>query len=234
MTDAYEKVRGVRELPLFPLNVVLFPGMPMPLHIFEPRYRKMLADIRASDNLFGLSCFDPESSESDRPPAGHVGCVAEVAEAQTLPDGRSNILTLGLIRYRAEEYVERGEPYLVARVTYFEDEEEDEQFLKKRSEGVAQMFMRIARAVRVINDESADLPDISDTEPERLSFLVAAAIEVDLEVKQELLELRSTSERLERLRDLLARVITSYEERARIHAIAKRNGHGGKKVDMDL
>jgi len=233
MTDAYEKVRGVRELPLFPLNVVLFPGMPMPLHIFEPRYRKMLADVQASDNLFGLSCFDPENSQTEIPPAGHIGCVAEVAETQTLPDGRSNILTIGLIRYRVESYVERGEPYLVARVSYFEDEEEDEEFLKKRSQDVAQMFMRIARAVRTINDERADLPDISDTEPERLSFLVAAAIEVDLEVKQELLELRSTSERLDRLRDLLARVVSSYEERARLHGIAKRNGHGGKKIDLD-
>src|SRR3982751_3332540 len=163
MSDAYEKVRGVRELPLFPLNAVLFPGMPMPLHIFEPRYRKMLADIGAGDNLFGLSCFDAENSQAERPPAGHVGCVAEVAEAQSLPDGRSNILTIGLIRYRVEEYVDRGEPYLVASVSYFEDEDEDEQFLKTRASDVAQMFMRIARAVRIINDEGADLPDISDT-----------------------------------------------------------------------
>ena len=57
MSEALDKVRGLRELPIFPLPVVLFPGMPMPLHIFEPRYRKMLADIRAGDSLFGLSYF---------------------------------------------------------------------------------------------------------------------------------------------------------------------------------
>ena len=51
MSEAMDKVLGVRELPLFPLPVVLFPGMPMPLHIFEERYRKMLSDIRAGDNL---------------------------------------------------------------------------------------------------------------------------------------------------------------------------------------
>ena len=68
-----EKVRGVRELPIFPLPVVLFPGMPMPLHIFEERYRTMLSDIRAGDNLFGLSYFDPAASDKDMPPAGHIG-----------------------------------------------------------------------------------------------------------------------------------------------------------------
>ena len=58
MSEAMDKVRSVRELPIFPLPVVLFPGMPMPLHIFEERYRKMLSDIRAADNLFGLSYLD--------------------------------------------------------------------------------------------------------------------------------------------------------------------------------
>ena len=79
----------MRELPLFPLPVVLFPGMPMPLHIFEPRYRKMLADIRAANNLFGLSYFDAGSSGKEIPPTGHIGCVAEVTETQGLPDGIS-------------------------------------------------------------------------------------------------------------------------------------------------
>src|ERR1700674_1250720 len=115
MSEALDKVRGVRELPLFPLAVVLFPGMPMPLHIFEPRYRKMLADIRASDNLFGLSYFDADSSGKEIPPAGHIGCVAEVSETQALPDGRSNVLAVGVVRYQVEAYVERGDPYLGVR-----------------------------------------------------------------------------------------------------------------------
>jgi Lon protease-like protein len=94
MSEAIDKVRGARELPLFPLPVVLFPGVPMPLHIFEPKYRQMLEDIRATNNLFGLSYFDPSTSDREVPPVGHIGCVAEVNETQTLPDGRSNILTI--------------------------------------------------------------------------------------------------------------------------------------------
>jgi Lon protease-like protein len=233
MSEVMERVRGVRELPLFPLPVVLFPGMPLPLHIFEPRYRKMLEDIRVGNNLFGLSYFDSSDSDSESPPAGHVGCVAEVTETQPLPDGRSNILTVGLIRYRVEDYVQRGNPYLVAKVTFFEDEEEPDEQLNESSQDVADTFTRIARAVRIINDERASLPDISGTEPQRLSFLVAAAMEIDADLKQELLEVRSTSERLQRLRDMLARAVTSYEVRARIHELAKGNGHGGTKIDVE-
>lgn len=233
MSEALDKVRGVRELPLFPLPVVLFPGMPMPLHIFEPRYRKMLTDIRAGDNLFGLSYFDSGSSGREIPPAGHVGCVAEVTETQNLPDGRSNVLTVGVIRYQVEDYIDRDDPYLVVRVNFFEDEEENNLKVRASSRDVAAMFMRVANAIRIVNDERGNLPDITDTEPQRLSFLVAAAMELEAETKQELLELRSTSERLDRLRDLLARVVKSYEERARLHSIAKGNGHGGKHVDIE-
>ena len=228
-----ERVRGVRELPLFPLPVVLFPGVPLPLHIFEPRYRKMLSDIKVGNNFFGLSYFDASNAATDFPPAGHVGCVAEVTETQLLPDGRSNILTIGLVRYRVEDYVEHGDPYLVARVNFFEDEEESDELLTQSSRSVAETFARIARAVRIINDERASLPDISDTEPQRLSFLVAAAMEIDVELKQELLELESTSERLRRLSDMLGRAVSSYEERARMHELAKRNGHSGKRIEIE-
>ncbi|MEK6283383.1 MAG: LON peptidase substrate-binding domain-containing protein [Acidobacteriota bacterium] len=233
MSEASDRVSGVSELPIFPLSVVLFPGVPLPLHIFEPRYRQMLGDIRAGNNLFGLSYFDVSTSDKEIPPAGHIGCVAEVTETQVLPDGRSNILTIGVIRYRIEEYVERNDPYLLARVSFFEDEEEDNQVLRESSRDVAESFTRIARAVRIINDERASLPDITDTEPQRLSFLVAAAMEVDTDVKMELLELRSTSERLRRLREMLTRALSNYEERARVHQLAKGNGHSGKKIELE-
>jgi Lon protease-like protein len=233
MMEPMDRVRGLRELPLFPLPVVLFPGAPMPLHVFEPRYRKMLEDITVRDNLFGLSYFDASSDERENPPVGHVGCVAEVTEVQPLPDGRSNIITLGLIRYRVESYVEKDEPYLIGKVSFFEDEDEDEEALARRAREVSDLFIRIAQAVRIINDEQAMLPELPETEPERLSFLIAAAMEMDVEVKLELLELRSTSERLKRLRDFLARAVNSYEERARMHQIAKHNGHGGKKIDLE-
>jgi Lon protease-like protein len=233
MSEASDMVSGVSELPLFPLAVVLFPGVPLPLHIFEPRYRQMLKDVQASHSLFGLSYFDPSTSAREMPAVGSVGCVAKVTDTQGFPDGRSNILTVGLIRYRIEEYLDRGVPYLIARVSYFEDEAENDQALQESSREVADTFARIARAVRTINDERTNLPDIADTEPERLSFLVAAAMEVEPDLKQEMLELRSTSERLRRLRDILARAVSGYEERARVHELAKKNGHSGKRVELE-
>lgn len=232
MSEASDKVSSVSELPLFPLPMVLFPGVPLPLHIFEPRYRRMLEDISATNNLFGLSYLE-DLTENEVPPAGHVGCVAEVTETQTLPDGRSNILTVGVIRYRIESYVERNDPYLVARVSFFEDDHEDDELLRASALEVASTFTRIARAVRLINDERANLPDISDTDPQRLSFLVAAAVELDTNAKQTLLETPSTSERLNRLREILSLVVDNYEERARIHELAKGNGHSGKKFELE-
>lgn len=232
MSDASDKIRGVTELPIFPLGVVLFPGVPLPLHIFEPRYRQMLSDVQAGDSLFGISYLD-SSSVTEVPLVGHIGCVAEVNETQPLPDGRSNILVVGVIRYRIEEYLDHGAPYLSARVSFFEDEEEDIELLRESSQAVAETFSRIARAVRIINDERANLPDISDTEPQRLSFLVTAAMEVDTDAKQKLLELRRTSERLRRLREMLTKAVSNYEERARVHELAKGNGHSGKKIEME-
>jgi len=233
MTESFEKVRGVGELPLFPLPLVLFPGVPLPLHIFEERYRRLLADVRASNNLFGLSYHDASAAISERPPVGHVGCVAEVVESQLLPDGRSNVLTVGLIRYRLVAYVETEEPYLIGKVEFFEDEEEDETLLLRRAQEVADLFTRIARAVRSLNDDRAALPELPDAEPERLSFLVAAAIELEDEAKLELLKLRSSVQRLERLSHLLSLVIGKYEERARTHKLAKGNGHGGHHPNLD-
>jgi Lon protease-like protein len=233
MNDSFERVRGVSELPLFPLPLVLFPGVPLPLHIFEERYRRMLADVRAGNNLFGLSYFDLNTATNTRPPVGHIGCAAEVVEAQLLPDGRSNILTVGLVRYRVAEYVEMGEPYLVGRIEFFADEREDDEMLDESARRVAELFTRIARSVRALNDDRAGLPDLPDAEPERLSFLVAAAMELDAEAKQSLLELRSTAERLERISNLLSQVVVNYEERARTHKLAKGNGHGGRHPNLD-
>src|SRR5258708_5883379 len=233
MSEASDMVSGVTELPLFPLAIVLFPGVPLPLHIFEPRYKQMLRDVQARDSFFGLSYFDDSAAHGDVPAVGSVGCVAKVTDTQTFPDGRANILTVGVVRYRIDSYVERGDPYLVVKVSYFEDELEQDEDLQQSSHEVAETFTRIARAVRIINDERAHLPDISDNDPERLSFLVAAAMEIEADVKQELLELRSTSERLRRLRDILARAVSGYEERARVHELAKGNGHSGKRIELE-
>jgi hypothetical protein len=93
-------------------------------------------------------------------------------------------------------------------------------------------FLRRARGRRTANDERGSLPELPQGDPERLSFLVAAVVEMDADSKQRLLELRSTSARLRRLYTLLSEAVPSYEERARTHELARGNGHAGKKVDL--
>src|SRR6266545_4392189 len=105
-------------LPVFPLSVVLFPGTPMPLHIFEPRYRQMLDDCLAGDRRFGIT---PPGHAGGAPDPGMVGCIAEVRVNQQLPDGRSNIVVLGGDRFVVTELVDEPVPYPVATVRTFEE-----------------------------------------------------------------------------------------------------------------
>lgn len=90
-------------LPLFPLpNVVLFPNVFLPLHIFEPRYRAMLADALAGDRIIGMSLLQPgfEGGYHDRPPVYTIGCAGVITHAERLPDGRSNVVLRGLEKFR--------------------------------------------------------------------------------------------------------------------------------------
>lgn len=233
MSEALEKVSGVKFLPIFPLPVVLLPNELMPLHIFEPRYRKMLQDIKLEKNLFGLSFFNHEETELIAPEVGSIGCAAEVREAQMLDDGRSNILTIGVIRYVVENYVEPDESYLVAEVSFFEDNDEDSDVLTPLAGEVQELFMRMATAVREISGDRTQMPDMSQAAPQELSFLVSAAFNFNADLKYRLLKTRSTVERLQRLRFVLLQSVESVEESAEIGKIAKTNGHSKRKIDFD-
>ncbi len=232
MSEALEKVSGIKHLPLFPLPLVLLPNELLPLHIFEPRYRQMLKDVALDKNMFGITYFNPTEDFIEKPAAGSVGCVAEVRETQTMPDGRSNILTVGIIRYRLIDYVEAGEPYLLGNVEFFEDETEDEKVLNPLADEVFILFRRIAKAAHKLSGERGAFPDVQQTEPEALSFLVTAAFNLEADLKYQLLATRSTVERLERLKEILVQTVGKMEESAEIHKISKTNGHSKKKIDL--
>lgn len=100
-------------LPLFPLEVVLFPGTPLPLHIFEPRYRTMLADCLAADERFGLL---PPARDGSPPLSGTVGCIARIRASHELPDGRSNIVVVGERRFLLRQALTADSPYLIGLV----------------------------------------------------------------------------------------------------------------------
>lgn len=232
MSEASEKVAGIRHLPIFPLPLVLLPNELLPLHIFEPRYRQMLKDIGLEKNLFGVSYFDQEDAIADKPAAGMIGCIAEVREVQNLPDGRSNLLAIGVIRYRLLDYVDTGDPYLVGEVEFFEDDEEDEFVVQPLADEVFALFERIAKAAHKLSNEQGKFPQIPQAEPEALSFLVTAAFNLEPALKYKMIETRSTIERLTRLREILRQAVGKMEESADIHKISQTNGHSKKKIDL--
>ncbi len=232
MSEASEKVLGIRQLPLFPLPLVLLPNEVLPLHIFEPRYRQMLTDIELRRNLFGVTLFDPDDALSEQPPVGSVGCAAEVREISTLPDGRSNIISAGVIRYRLLEYVDAGTPYLSAEVEFFEDEDEPDEDVELLADEVFNLFERIAKAAFKLSGSRGSFPEIPKTDPESLSFLVTASFNLDNDVKYKMIEMTSTSERLTKLRNILLQAVDKMEANAETVKAAQTNGHSKKKMDL--
>jgi Uncharacterized protein, similar to the N-terminal domain of Lon protease len=231
MSESLEKVSGIVELPIFPLPLILLPNEVLPLHIFEPRYRQMLTDAKAAKNIFGVSFFDHEV-DFEKPAIGSIGCAAEIRDAQELPDGRSNIVTSGVVRYRILEYVDIGTPYLAAEVGFFEDEPEDNDKLSKIADEVFELFERIAKAAFKMSGNRGQYPAIPNTSPEALSFLVTAAFNLDNQLKYSLLEMTLASERLERLKSILVQAVSQIEESSDIHTLSKTNGHSKKKLDI--
>lgn len=232
MSDSLNKVSGIKHLPIFPLPLVMLPGEVLPLHIFEDRYRQMLKDVETERNLFGVTLFEPQESFIEKPPAGSIGCVAEIRESETLPDGRSNILTFGVIRYRLIDYIDAGEPYVVGDVEFFEDEPEPKAQLEPLADEVFTLFERMAKAAFKMSGSRGTLPEIQRTAPEPLSFVITAAFNFDNEKKYRFLEMTSTSERLLELKGILERVVNQIEQSADIQALSRGNGHSSKKIDL--
>jgi Lon protease-like protein len=232
MSEASEKVLGIKQLPLFPLPLVLLPNEVLPLHIFEQRYRQMLTDIELRRNLFGVTFFDSEGEFPDKPAIGSVGCAAEVRETNMLPDGRSNIITAGVIRYRLLEYLDADTPYLSGAVEFFEDDIDDGQLIQPIADEVFDLFERIAKAAFRLSGSRGSFPEIPKTEPEQLSFLVTAAFNLDNDVKYKLMEMTSTAERLLKLRNILLQAVDKMEANAETVKAAQTNGHSKKKIDL--
>jgi Lon protease-like protein len=187
-----------RELPLFPLNVVLFPEIQLPLHIFEPRYREMIADCLAGDRRFGVALIS-SGQEVGGPAETHpIGTIARIDQVERMPDGRMNLLTVGEQRFRLRERRE-GKPYAVARVeALVELDEPVEPELRTRMVGLFKRYLR-DQGVPAERVAALTLPE----DPASLSYLVASRLRVPATIRQQLLELDSAQRRLKQLADLL-------------------------------
>lgn len=190
-------------LPLFPLPTVLFPGMLMPLHIFEPRYRQMVSDCLGGDRRFGMVFHDWDEQGPFLSEPGRVGCVGEVREHQELEDGRSLIVIEGVQRFRIRDGIESDTPYFEGLVSPHPDTTvmQGEELASRRRESI-QLFHRVVASV---SERPDALPDLA---PDReLSFLLAQTIQVAPSWHQRLLELTDEGSRLARVDRVLRTVL---------------------------
>jgi ATP-dependent Lon protease len=179
-----------RILPLFPLpNVVLFPGSPLPLHIFEPRYKQMINTIMDGDKMFGVLLFDPSTSE-----AASVGSSAEVIDCEKLEDGRMNIFTEGRRRFRVIKTIE-DKPYLQGEIEWLEDEPSVKDLSPVTNE-ILEYIRDILRLSSKLKEMDVGVPDDLPKDPLDLSYWVAGTMYGVPEDQQALLELQDTSARL--------------------------------------
>ena len=188
---------AVRELPLFPLpEVVLFPGRPLPLHIFEFRYRIMMNTILESDRRFGVLLYDPVRGQ-----VSNIGCCAEIVQYERLPDDRMKMFTLGQQRFRVLEYV-REKPYKVGLVEWMEDNSPD-QDLRPLATEVEQLLQDVVRLSAKLTDQNIELPENIPELPTELSYWVASNLYGVASEQQALLETQDTGIRLKREAEIL-------------------------------
>lgn len=197
-------------LPLFPLNTVLFPHMPAGLHIFEERYREMVRDCQEQGTSFGVVAIREGSGAGRSAFPFDVGTLAQIHELEKLDDGRFNLVVAGASRFRVEN-LSLNRSYLVGTIHYLEDTRGDEAAIPDLARRTGKAFVAYAAGLRNLADdtdeqaadqaEAIELPD----DPELLSYLVAASLNVEVNRRQELLEEDSVSGRLRRCLQALRR-----------------------------
>jgi Lon protease-like protein len=184
------------ELPLFPLETVLYPGAPIPLHVFEERYRLMFARVLAAEGperRFGVVAI-VEGGETGRQASFRaVGCVAEVRQVRPYPDGRLDVVAQGRERFRIESIVQ-STPYIIARVRALDERAgvaAESRMAKARG-----LFVRYLRVLLALAGETEPTTVEVPEDPIAASYLFASGLQVGLDEKQRLLALDTADERL--------------------------------------
>ena len=202
------------EIPIFPLNVILFPGMQLPLHIFEPRYQLMMqrcldGDHFDLDKAFGVALIAAgREGETDTMPAP-VGCVADITQSAPMPDGRINLMCVGRRRFEILSLREEDN-YLVGNIEWLDDERgeainaRDDLIEAQRTRKALESYL-----AAIAQNAGSLAPDMMQLEipssPEDFSMWVAALLPLSPYEKQPLLESTSTLLRLQQEYSLLRR-----------------------------
>jgi ATP-dependent Lon protease len=198
-------------IALFPLNVVLFPGAELPLHIFEPRYREMVKSCVEEKSEFGMLLSLPKG-------VARVGCTAQILDVvKRYGDGRMDIRTVGRAPFRVVELFQQN-PLLEGQVDYLEDRE------TAANPRIQRQLIELFEACHTLIFD--DYPkNLQGSPPEELSYLVAGTLPMELLWKQQILELRSEADRQERLVAYLREWAPHLQKREAMRQRAGGNGH---------
>ncbi|MBV8731265.1 MAG: LON peptidase substrate-binding domain-containing protein [Acidobacteriia bacterium] len=204
-------------LPLFPLQVVVFPGSPLPLHIFEERYKEMVGEAIRENSEFGIVLAREDGIVN-------AGCTVIVEKLTEMhPDGRMDIVTRGRRRFEILSLNEE-KSYLQAEVNYFEDED-----FRPAPPDLKQQVLHHFDALRQLG-VAREVAEPDEKDPQ-LSFQLAQAIP-DLNFLSTLLRQRSETGRLRELNNYLEQYIPRQRAIERLRALAPTNGYGGKHVEI--
>jgi Lon protease-like protein len=195
-------------LPLFPLDVVLFPGTPLPLHIFEPRYKELISECLQRKTVFGLIKTE-ENGLAD------IGCTAEiVAVTKKYDDGRMDIVTEGRERFELLE-INEERAFLRGDVVYFDDDP------GRASETQIAHVVKLHSEIMAMAGATQDLPE----NYEHLSFYLVGSLPLDLEFKQTLLEMRSEPARIDAVITAFETILPKLRRTVQVRQKAGGNGH---------
>jgi Lon protease-like protein len=204
-------------IPLFPLQVVVFPRTPLPLHIFEERYKEMVGNAIRDNSEFGIVLARDEGIVN-------AGCTVIVEKlAQMYPDGKMDILARGRRRFEIQS-INEERAYLQAEVTFFDDDD----FAPAPSDLRDQVLSQYQALTQLDGSTSSTDPDLQDPQ---LSFQLAPAVP-DLNFLSTLLRQRSETSRLQGLNEYLSQYIPRQKTIERVRALAPTNGHGGKPAGI--
>ena len=196
-------------LALFPLDAVLFPSAPLPLHIFEPRYKEMIGECMVAKSTFGVVRSQGET-------LAEVGCTAEILEVtKSYDDGRLDILTQGRQRFELMD-LNQERSFLQAEVAYFEDEPGATE--KPEIERAIRLYHEVLEVAGV--EAPAPMPGAGE-----LSFQLVAPLPLDLDFKQTLLGMRSEPKRVSAVIEYYQTLLPRMRRSIQVRRVAGGNGH---------
>jgi Lon protease-like protein len=196
-------------VPIFPLDVVLFPGSPLPLHIFESRYKEMISECLLKKIDFGVVRAEKEG-------VAQIGCTAEIlAVTKTYDDGRMDIVARGQKRFELLE-VNQDRPFLQAEILFVPDDAENPQ------PDQIEQAVKLHAEILALAGARQDLPE---TDEAPLSYHLAGSLPLDLDFKQSLLNMRSEAQRMQALAAYFETLLPNLRRAVVVRQRAGGNGH---------